>query len=139
MPIVMPDRPKLPPPAPHPIPVPAPDEPPPVDIELTEFEDMPTHVERRCLGCAGPVELLDDDVQPPDSYAEAYKPPVRCRATRDISRWFFCPQPVFDEVGALKVPGAEGYLELPGRMAVQFYPERRLVRAWVPVDRRSMS
>lgn len=128
----------LPPPAPHPIPVPSPDEPPPVDIEATEFEDSPTHVERRCQGCAGEIELLEDDVQPPASYAEAYKPPVRCRGTRTAQTgWFFCKEPVFDLTDALRAPGFVGWLELPGRMGVQFWPERRATTIPVPDDRRA--
>lgn len=128
----------LPPPKDHPVPIPSPEDPPPVDIEITEFQDMKTFVDRRCQGCAGEILLLDDDVQPPDSYAEAYRPPVRCRGTRDSRKWWFCKQPVFDDLGVLRVAGAEGYLEIPGKLGVQFFPERRASKIlWEEPDRRS--
>jgi hypothetical protein len=121
--------------------VPSPGAPPAVDIELDgvryddevevveEFSGERTHVERRCLACAGEFVEFDDDAQPPASYAEAWgRHGGRCRGTRDPDVWSWCRGPI-----------GEGCLDMPRQGVKVFFKDRRGPNATPPtgVERRN--
>lgn len=129
---------RIPPPPgddiPRPVPSPVPP-PPPYELEATPFDEVPTKLERVCPGCLGSFQLLPPDVEPPASYAEAFQgqwvngkqEPPRCRGSSDPFGWWFCREPIRDDHGQVLVAlGARGYLEIPGKLGVQFFPERRV-------------
>jgi len=117
-----------------PRPVASPEVPPAADIEVTEFEDMPTNLERRCPGCSKKFLELEGDFGIPVTHAAAWGPPYdgACRGSRDPGGWYWCKSPV--EPAAR--PG-DGRLVLPQKMEVFFLPDRRKTETPVVVDQRA--
>jgi hypothetical protein len=131
---------RIPPPSPDdiPRPVPSPEEPPAVMIELDDvpyddeieasedFVGENTHVDRRCLECAGDFIELENDAQPPASYEEAWgRHGGRCRGTRDPDIWSWCRGPV-----------SEGRLEMPRQGITVYFKDRRAKAAPIATDRK---
>jgi len=94
--------------------------PPSVDIDAAPFDDVPTVVKSLCPGCTGPIDLVDESIDPPGSYGEFLGPaggqgPGRCRGN---ARWFVCREPT-----VLQAP--VGYLGLPGEGIQAVFADRR--------------
>ena len=87
-----------------------------VEIEATPFDDVPTVVEHRCPGCAGPIDLVEQDAQPPDSYGEFLgKDGAVCRGN---AQWYACREPAF-------IPAPVGHLGLPHQGIKAVFFDRR--------------
>ncbi len=96
------------------------------------FDDTPVTLVTppRCPGCTNEFEQLDDDVQPPGTYEEAWKKPIVCRGTK---KWWWCrAMHERQAIGRLMMIGHEG----AGGMEVVFFPERRVTVQPVAVERR---
>jgi len=124
---------RLPPPKPIGVPPPPPGArtPPAYDVETEEGfgDDGPTVVSQpRCSTCPGEYITLDDDIQPPASYAEAFHDKRLGATCRGTSWWAWCK--------AIQKHEGPGRLLVPGRGLIAIFLDRRIRVEPVEVDRR---
>lgn len=100
--------------------------PPPPDLSnrvVMEYDDVTPKQNRTCVNCGRSFLPLPNDLEPPATYGEAWRPPIICRGTEDETIWSWCC--------------VTGTLYLTGRSEHRFYPDRRRDARPVVVERRS--